>query len=234
MDICTKFENLRQLLENHQQQNDTTFGLVFIPNTLTADDIIAVRTSDKWCDVTVCVILNKNLTAKQNSLLQNAGVDILLDCPQEAPELPLNSGNINSGFLLKVILLVMPSAVIVQLNELDLLKVLLKINYNYQDLFTFIYSQTPISVLSETQQDIRKNVLLIQKMIKLKEKNITKLIDKFNKSIKQKYSVDNTIEFIDNKGENCKDKLSSGENFMHISLEIDEIKIQDSIQITIS
>lgn len=235
MNICSKFENLKLLLEKHQESDDTTFSLVFIPAILTVHDVIALRTASKWCDVVIAVCLDDKFKASQQKILQDAGVDILLSCNlANAPKLSLDSGEINSGFILKVILAVMPSAIVVQIAMLDLLKVILQIDDNYNEMFTPIYSETPAHILTESEQKIRQAIVSIKEIILGGERNIEIISSKLSDVLAKNNINLSKLECVDNKGFSCKNTLENQQFFINVLAEIDNVSAQDGIQISLS
>lgn len=232
MEVCTSFDKLKPLLDGQPEEN--TFGVVFIPEVLDVHDVIAVRTSVKWCDATVVVCLKDVLKASHHKILQNAGVDILLSCPPSAPKLDLDSGDIASGFVLKVILAIMPSAVVVQQAKIDLLRVVLMLNRHYTDLFTPIFSETPVGVLSETEQEIREFLVAIKESAEGGELDMAKLSARFKSALQHKYRAEGLFRAVSSDGTTCAKSLSAGENYLHVAARLAEGIICDSVLVKAS
>jgi hypothetical protein len=231
MDVCTKFEEIKPLLMAKQESDDSSFGMVFVGEKLSAHDVIALRTSDKWCDITLAVCLEKKFNEAQHTILQDAGVDILFCCSQGAPQLSLDSGKVDSGLVLKSILAVMPSAVVVQLSDVDLLKVILRLNDNYPELFTVMYSETPAHILTEAEQHIRTVLEATKEIIQGGEKNIPALTGSLQRALQEKNIRLSKSDFVDNQGTSYEKSLEKGNGFFHVSTQIDDIYVQDGIQI---
>jgi hypothetical protein len=231
MDICTKFEDLKPLLMRGQESEDSTFSVVFIPKNLSAHDVVALRTAAKWCDVVIAVCLDEKFSTNQQKILKGAGVNILFISSQNVPQLSLDSGKVNSGFVLKVILAVVPSAVVVQIANVDLLKVILQINTNYPEMFTPIYSETPVHILSDAEQGVRQTLVAIQEIITGGEKNIKTLTAKLGDVLQQKSIHLNVCDYVDNQGVTCQKIFAKEGGFIHISAKIVGTYIQDGIQI---
>jgi hypothetical protein len=140
---------------------DSSFGLVFLQEQLDVHSVVALRQAERMCDVCVAVNLHAN-TAHDPKILEKAGVSYFLHMqPEEKPKVTVSSqvGGLNLTFILQAVLAVMPSAMVVPVTQVGLLRGLNNLLATFENLFVLMPSQTPHNMLATSQAKARSSVL---------------------------------------------------------------------------
>lgn len=149
---------------------DASIAVVFVTGgALTADDVIAIREAARLCDVAITVSLEKPLPAVFSKIAFEAGADLVYT-HKAKPNLGAGctvrqKGGGDITLFLEALLLIMPSAVVVSDENLNILRIVRALEATFNSFFSVIETQTPAAILSQRQQELTATLMFAQDVL---------------------------------------------------------------------
>ena len=181
MDVITGRAKCSETLAHLATEPETSYGLVFITGGhLTADDVIALREAARVCDVAIAAVVGTTLPEAYHQIMAEAGTDVIYThqpTPREGLSCQVTQrGGGDVTPYLETILLVMPSVIVVHLENLTTRRAVKSIHKTFYELFTLVEVNTPKNILSQRQQELVDVLMLAQDMVDHGERRVETLL----------------------------------------------------------
>jgi len=149
---------------------EASIAVVFLTGgLLTADDVVAFKEAARLCDVAVVVAMEKPLNPEHANIAAEAGASIIYT-HKPKPNLGVGctvrqKGGGDITLFLEVLLLVMPSAVVISAENLNVLRIVKALEATFNNFFSVVETSTPAAVLSHRQQELVATLMFAQDVL---------------------------------------------------------------------
>ena len=149
---------------------DASISVVFVTGgALTADDVVAIREATRLCDVAITVALEKPLPQPFAKIAFEAGADLVYT-HKAKPNLGAGctvrqKGGGDITLFLEALLLIMPSAVVVSDENLNVLRIVRALEATFNNFFSIVETTTPAAILSQRQQELTATLMFAQDVL---------------------------------------------------------------------
>lgn len=162
-----KFESWSELksylADKLLSDEETSFAFVPLLGDIQPSDLVSIRYAKRICDVVIVGQLNKTVVAE--SYIKEAGAGVFLPYLEADDSVKVKIDEVDASLLMKLLLKIMPSAVVVSADNFDLYQMVKSVHATYEDFFTLLEPNTPQSLYDTTQLDIQASVNLMQQRI---------------------------------------------------------------------
>lgn len=158
--------------------DDRSFSVAFVSESLSADDVLAVRQAARLCDIVVVAVQGKVLHERYSPYLEGAGADIVFVDKDFAELSPVNVQVQNTGdasYFLKVILKILPLVVTVSTARVQDVQALTALSHEYDGLFSLVTQDMTNVAMSAKQRKVRTCVDAVKHAVEAGERDVSAL-----------------------------------------------------------
>jgi len=232
MRVAHSLADLQRLLRE-SFEDESSLSCVFLRGAVNVHNLVTVRNADRLCDITVVTLLEENaITPAYGQYLKEAGADIVfIPREHELQECTVTMGvsGIDGTLIMQVILAVMPMVVSVSPADELLLGCFKRIQQTFPDLFSLVLEETPVHLLSQSHQQMRSALLLVQESVAGGEYAVNSLTQVATKALSGGEVV--ALKFWNSKAQPCIKDVDVTECYATLAFKQDGQILHDGIKI---